>query len=64
MAELLTTTVRTVEPGALAAANRFIVPITLISCIRRLVDWVGSTIRNVCRIVSMPHSSTIRDSIE
>lgn len=55
---------RTVEFGALAAAKRFMVPMTLISCMRRLVNCVGSTTRNVCRMVSIPHLSTILLRIE
>jgi hypothetical protein len=40
------------------------VPITLISCICRLVDWVGSTTRNVWMIVSTWVAFTMRARIE
>jgi hypothetical protein len=57
-------TLRTVDCGADAAANRFIVPITLISCIERRDIWVGSTTRNVWMIVSTWVARTMRDRIE
>ena len=59
-----TTTLRTVELGADAAANRFIVPITLISWIVRDFIWVESTTRNVCTIVSIRAAFTMRARIE
>ena len=59
-----TTTLRTVLPGADAAANRFIVPITLISCIVRDDMDVESTTMNVCTIVSTFVAFTMRDRIE
>lgn len=55
---------RTVLPGAAAAANRFIVPMTLISCIVRDRIWVESTTRKVCTIVSISAAFTIRARIE
>jgi hypothetical protein len=57
-------TSRTVEPGGLAAANRFMVPITLISCSRGGCIWVESTTRKVCTMVSMRAAFTMRDRIE
>src|SRR4029078_10532411 len=63
-AEDLATTLRPVLPGADAAANRFIVPITLISCIVRLDIIVESTTRNVWTIVSTFVAFTMRDRIE
>lgn len=62
--ELFTTSLRTMLSGAPAAASRFIVPITLISCRVRPVWRVESTIRWVWRIVSMPAALTIRLRIE
>ena len=59
-----TTTLRTVESGADAAANRFIVPITLVSCMARCDICVGSTIRKVCTIVSTRVARTILARIE
>ena len=51
-------------PGADAAANRFIVPITLISCIVAGRIGVESTMRNVCTIVSTWVACTMRLRIE
>ena len=59
-----TTMWRTELPGAPAAANRFIVPITLISCSLRPLMRVLSISRNVCRIVSTCVASTMRARIE
>ena len=47
-----------------AAANRFIVPMTLISCIVRDAHRVESTTRKVCTIVSTWVACTMRDRIE
>lgn len=60
----LTITSRTVESGVDAAAKRFIVPMTLISCIERVDIIVGSTTRNVWMIVSTWVARTIRYRIE
>ena len=49
---LFSTTLRTGLPDAPAAASRFIVPMTLISCRARDAARVESTMRCVCRIVS------------
>ena len=51
-------------PGADAAANRFMVPITLISCIVRARAAVESMIRNVWTIVSTRVACTMRLRIE
>ena len=59
-----TITWRTVDDADDAAANRFIVPITLISCIDRLDICVGSTTRKVWMIVSTWVARTIRDRME
>ena len=64
MVDDFTMTLRTVDAGADAAANRFIVPITLISCIARVDICVGSTARNVWMIVSTSVARTMRDRIE
>ena len=45
-------TCRTEEPAAPAAANRFMVPITLISCIARWGTVTELVIMNVCKMVS------------
>ena len=63
-AELFTTTLRTGLPGAPAAASRFIVPITLISCSVRPVARVESTMRCVCTTVSISVARTMRARIE
>jgi len=63
-AEDFTTTSRTDEPGADAAANRFIVPITLISCIVLGRIEVESMTRKVCAMVSICAACTMRDRIE
>ena len=52
------------DPGADAAANRFIVPMTLISWIVRERAMVESTIRKVWTIVSTFVAFTIRFRIE
>ena len=57
-------TLRTVDMGADAAANRFIVPITLISCMARRDICVGSTMRKVWMIVSTWVAFTMRARIE
>ena len=54
----------TVEPGADAAANRFIVPITLISWMRPDRMPVESTTRKVWMIVSTLVAATMRLRIE
>ncbi len=59
-----TTTLRTVEPGADAAAKRFMVPITLISWMVRDFICVESTTRNVWTIVSIFAAFTMRARIE
>ena len=59
-----TTTVRTVLPGAPAAAQRFIVPITLISCMCLVSGGPESTTRNVCSTVSTRVARTMRARIE
>ena len=53
MVEDFTITVRTVDAGAEAAANRFMVPMTLISWVARRDIWVESTTRKVWMIVSI-----------
>ena len=53
-----------VLPAADAAANRFMVPMTLISCIERFDIWVGSTTRNVWMMVSTCVARTILARIE
>jgi len=53
-----------VLPGDDAAAKRFIVPITLISCILRDDIVVESTTRKVCTIVSTLVAFTMRERIE
>jgi hypothetical protein len=60
----LTTTLVTRLSGWLAAANRFIVPITLISWTWRPEMWAPSTTRNVWTIVSTCVARTMRDRIE
>jgi hypothetical protein len=62
--EDFTTTLRTRLSGWLAAANRFMVPITLVSCILREDPWLESTTRKVWTIVSTWVARTIRDRIE
>ena len=57
-------TLRTGLPAAPAAASRFIVPITLISCSARPEISVESTMRCVCRIVSTFVARTMRSRIE
>ena len=52
------------EPDWPAAASRFIVPITLISCRARLDTRVESTTRNVWTMVSTWVAATMRDRIE
>ncbi len=55
---------RTDEPAAPAAASRFIVPITLISCIARRDTDAEFVIMNVWRIVSTWVAFTIRFMME
>ena len=55
---------RTGEPGAPAAANRFIVPMTSISWSARAGTSVESTTRNVCKMVSTWVAFTILLRIE
>ena len=62
--ELFNTTLRTGLPDAPAAASKLMVPITLISCSRRLLARVESTMRCVCRIVSICAAFTMRARIE
>jgi hypothetical protein len=62
--EDFTTTLRTVLPGADAAAKRFMVPMTLISCIVRDDIDVESTTRKVCTTVSTFVAFTMRARIE
>jgi hypothetical protein len=62
--ELFNTTLRTGLDGAPAAASKFIVPMTLISCNVRLVARVESTTRWVCTMVSTWVARTIRARIE
>ena len=59
-----TTTLHTRLSGWLAAANRFMVPMTLISCIRADDTDDESTSRKVWTIVSTWVARTIRDRIE
>ncbi len=51
-------------PAAEAAANRFMVPMTLISCMARDDMAVESMTRNVWAMVSTPVARTMRDRIE
>ena len=60
----MSTTLRTGLPDAPAAASRFIVPITLISCSVRPLARVESTMRCVCTIVSTWVARTMRARIE
>ena len=60
--EDFTITLRTGESMALAAARRFIVPMTFCSCIVRPEAVVESTRRCVCTTVSMLATSTMRRS--
>ena len=62
--EDFTTTWRTGEPDWPAAARRFMVPITLISCRARLDTRVESTTKKVWTMVSTWVAATIRDRIE
>src|SRR6516165_72147 len=62
--EDFTTMWRTDEPAAPAAAKRFIVPITLISCMARRGTAVEFVIMNVCRMVSTWVAFTIRFRME
>ena len=55
---------RTEDPAAPAAASRFIVPMTLISCICRLGTVVEFVIMNVWRIVSTWVAFTMRFRME
>ncbi len=58
--EDLTRTLRTLESDLDAAANRFMVPMTLISCMAALDICVGSITRNVWTMVSTWVAFTIR----
>jgi hypothetical protein len=62
--EDLSTSFRTDDPGAPAAASRFIVPITFVSWRAREPIVVESTSRWVWRIVSTSVARTRRDRIE
>ena len=55
---------RTEDPAAPAAASRFIVPITLISCIGPLGTVTEFVIMNVWRMVSTWVAFTMRFKIE
>ena len=55
---------RTVLSGADAAAKRFMVPMTFVSCTVRDDACVESMTRNVWTIVSTPVACTMRDRIE
>ncbi len=55
---------RTDEPAAPAAASRFIVPMTLISCMARLGTEEELVIMKVWRIVSTWVAFTIRFMME
>ena len=55
---------RTDEPAAPAAASRFIVPMTLISCMARFGTEEESVIMKVCKIVSTWVAFTIRFMME
>jgi hypothetical protein len=59
-----TTTLRTDPPGADAAANRFMVPMALISWVWRADICVESTTRKVWTMVSTSVSVTIRARLE
>jgi hypothetical protein len=59
-----TTTLPTQLSGWLAAANRFMVPMTLISCIRDDDTDDESTSRKLWTIVSTWVARTMRDRIE
>ena len=55
---------RTEDPEAPAAARRFIVPMTLISCRRRLLTPPEFVTMKVCRIVSTCVAFTMRLTLE